>query len=213
MAIGVSTIVGTPEPTVGTTKHGITVDKGLVELVELVHDLGYDTFQSCSGLKRDHPGEPDFTSRTGYLAFFYPETRDELGYRWPIEEKKEFAEMITRCARRAGLDAERDTTFFIPTVTVRAPGLPVVNSIETWHQIREEANVRASLPEHSEEIGVDEWIRRLDLRNDLIEEIVKERYGGWLELSDDDVAMRWKSLGECLKAETKETRFAWRRSP
>ena len=85
------------------------VDAGLCEVLEKINQAGYQSAQSCSGLKADH--EHKETTRGGYIAWFLDDLNEGQ------------VRKIEVAASKAGLDFKVADLFFLPAVTVRADRL------------------------------------------------------------------------------------------
>jgi hypothetical protein len=174
-------------PITRTTRSGCNVDAGICDTVDAVNDLGLDTITSCSGLRADHPDEPQYRVTSGYLGIV---TRDAAVQR-----------AIRAAAAAAGLTADSDgeTAFYLPGVTVRVPRTAAGDAHES---VTEEGN-RRLMERHGVRLkslsGTDEFLQWLRVRDGIIAEYEAER-GGINDAPDEAIRAMWTRFVEELQA-------------
>lgn len=178
---------------------GPWVDASLAPIIEALDDLGYETLQSDSGIRADHPGRESYRPTEGYISISI------------VEDDSDRVAAIRRAAERGGLVAgfntifgEGRTAFGAEGITVR---MPYTNDGASKNQLRLRANeMFENRDGHSIDFykggDIDIFIEKVSERNAIRRELAGQDHGGVFDAPDDRVFSMWQSFISALQSET-----------
>ena len=156
------------------------VDASLAAHLARINAAGYRSVQSCSGLRKDHPGEG---AGHGYIAWL----------RADLDVDK--ASAIMRAAQAAGLEESHGDIFFQPALSVH-------NSLladgTRERSIRLEANAITCAEMGCTDIPSGEgFLPWLEQRNSVLERLARA-HGGQAIKTDAQIARAWGTFTAAL---------------
>lgn len=178
---------------------GPWVDASIASVIEDLHELGFETIQSDSGIRADHPGRENYRPTQGYIAM--------------PEEDPGRVERIKRAAEQADLVwgfnpifGEGRTAFGAEGVSV---SMPYANDGTSRLELHDRANdIFEERDGHSIHFykgsDLDVFREKLSERNAIRRDLAGEEHGGIFDAADKEVLSRWRRFVGHLRAAGQE---------
>lgn len=97
----------------------IQIDRSIAEFIQECNASGYRTLACCSGLKGEHPVQPDTVSR-GYVAFAY---------------REDLFQMLLEISADLGINVKHDIVYFEEAAVISVPAADDEELKEKWQEL------------------------------------------------------------------------------
>lgn len=183
------------------------VDYCLAPFLQRIIDMGYKTVQSDSGMVTDHPnyrnvytGELLYPVSGGSGAYisFWKSTAAMVRDAGHAVNTDEQIEKLRAAGRAAGFVVQDSHTFFQPSIVFYLPetidGTSHKNILKEANRLTNENHPEFKSVGENAPIGGKNFMKWLDLRNDIYEPIAIKNHGGSKFYTDAETAGKWNAL-------------------